>query len=54
VPPRDSSYLLCTTCNPYPFTWDDIATRVDRLRHDSRYEEIRARDILFFRKKVGM
>ncbi|HEY3053222.1 MAG TPA: DUF2079 domain-containing protein [Thermoanaerobaculia bacterium] len=54
VPPRDSSYLLCMTCNPYPFSRDDIAARIDRLRYDSRYEEIRARDILLFRRKVGM
>jgi uncharacterized membrane protein len=48
VPPPDSAFLLCVTCNPYPFTREEYAARLDALRTSDRYRVERAGDLWLF------
>jgi len=47
-PPRNSAFLLCETCDPYPFTADEHAARIHALRHAAGYQEIREGGLLLF------
>jgi uncharacterized membrane protein len=48
-PPANSAYLLCETCNPYPFTPEEHRARIDALRSSGRYQEIRRGSLMLFR-----
>jgi uncharacterized membrane protein len=47
VPPPGSAYLVCATCNPYPFTRDELAQRIEGLRGRG-YEEMRMGGLSYF------
>ena len=48
-PPANSAYLLCETCNPYPFTAEEHRARISALRRDAHYQEVRRGSLLLFR-----
>ena len=48
-PPVDSAYLLCETCDPYPFTPEEHRARISALRSGGRYQEIRKGSLVLFR-----
>lgn len=48
VPPPQSSFLLCSTCNPYPFSPDELDARFASLRGQDRYRQHRAGDLWLF------
>lgn len=48
-PPANSAYLLCDTCDPYPFTREEHAALIRALRNDSRYQEIGRGPLVLFR-----
>lgn len=48
-PPANSAYLLCETCNPYPFTSEEHGARISALRSDARYREVRKGSLVLFR-----
>jgi uncharacterized membrane protein len=49
TPEPTSAFLLCTTCNPYPFSRDEFAQRFEKLRSDPRYVQKRAGDLWLFK-----
>jgi uncharacterized membrane protein len=51
VPPPDASFLLCSTCNPYPFSREELAARFVSLRDRGRFREQRAGDLFLFAPK---
>jgi len=51
APPPCNAFLLCGSCNPYPFDRREIAARIDALRRDSTYEHVRAGGVVLFRSR---
>jgi uncharacterized membrane protein len=48
VPPPEAAFLLCSTCNPYPFSREELAARFASLRTGDRYREERSGDLFLF------
>jgi uncharacterized membrane protein len=51
VPEADSAFVVCTTCNPYPFSRQELAARFEALQRDSRYARVRSGDLWLFRPR---
>jgi hypothetical protein len=53
TPEPDSAFLLCETCNPYPFEREDLTRRFEDLRRNPRYRETRAGGLSLFVPQSG-
>lgn len=48
TPPPNSAYLVCATCKPYPFSREELESRIASLRSNAAYTQIRAGDLWLF------